>query len=108
MPKDDQAFERTNYLATLSVIIGAGALMAHAMFFWCSVFTGAVVALPSVIGLGAGYVGLRQARNHRGDGREAAIVGMVLNCMSLLASFFWVGLFAVFSALAALASLAGL
>jgi hypothetical protein len=91
MHDDDAPFHRPNYLAIISLIMGCLSLMGQVIslcFFPCSFV---ILAIPTVLTLATGYFGWRQAQLTN-EGREMAIVGIILGLISLTMSLFWVAL----------------
>ncbi|MBW1878778.1 MAG: hypothetical protein JRI25_01395 [Deltaproteobacteria bacterium] len=91
MHDDDASFHRPNYLAIVSLVLGCLSLMGQVIslcFFPCSIV---ILAIPTVLTLATGYFGWRQAQQTN-DGREVAIVGIILGLISLTMSLFWVAI----------------
>ena len=105
MEHDDAPFARPNHLATLSLVTGATVLTGH-MLLACTMGCQAVLlAVPTVAGLASGYLGVQQAKQHLGIGREVAIAGIILNAISLALSLLWLLGWTAVSMLAAAGSL---
>jgi len=91
MQDEDAPFHRPNYLAILSLVMGCLSLMGQVIslcFFPCSFV---ILAIPTTMTLATGFFGWRQAQQS-GEGREMAIVGIILGMISLAMSLFWVAI----------------